>query len=270
APGTLGTRQCRVGSGEPVLAGTVPELQGDVSLSRGKLRSRGGRSGALCRHRLPHFHSRGARGCGRLAAYRRRVRARRRALPRVMSALVQHGVTAQAQAHPDAVALVFKDTRLTYGALEEASNRLAHLLKDAGCRRGDRVGLLMPKMPTAIVAMLGALKADAIYVPLDPASPAARQARVLQVSDCRCILAAGPVSQNLRDALAAATLAQPPIIGWLDEGPPAEGAPAPAFRLRDLSAYPATPPACANTDDDVAHILFTSGSTGTPKGVMIT
>src|SRR5206468_11957947 len=30
------------------------------------------------------------------------------------------------------------------------------------------------------------------------------------------------------------------------------------------------PPACANTDEDVAHILFTSGSTGTPKGVMIT
>src|SRR5207248_10738030 len=124
-----------------------------------------------------------------------------RALSRVMGALLQQGVSAQAQRRPEAVALVFKDARLTYGALEEASNRLAHLLKEAGCERGDRVGLLMPKMPTAILAMLGALKADCIYVPMDPASPPARQARVLEVADCRCILAAGPPRPG---ALAAA------------------------------------------------------------------
>ncbi|HYT16386.1 MAG TPA: AMP-binding protein, partial [Burkholderiales bacterium] len=79
--------------------------------------------------------------------------------------LLQQGLAAQARARPDAVALVFKNVRVTYGALEEASNRLARVLADSGCRRGDRVALLMPKMPAAIIAMFGVLKADAIYVP---------------------------------------------------------------------------------------------------------
>ena len=186
-----------------------------------------------------------------------------------MGTLLQQGITARAETRPDAVAVVFKGIQLTYAELDAASSRLAHLLRNAGCRRGDRVALLMPKLPVAIVAMLGVLKAGCSYVPLDPAGPAERLARMLEAADCRSILAAGPVGEMLCDCLALAGLSQKPIIGWLGDEPPPAAVPS-AFTSRDLAAFPASPPLPANTENDVAHILFTSGSTGTPKGVMIT
>ena len=79
-----------------------------------------------------------------------------------MSHLLQHWVTEQATRRPDAGALVFQERRVSYGELEARSNRLARLLKDAGCARGDRVCLLSPKSPETIVAILAALKADAM------------------------------------------------------------------------------------------------------------
>src|SRR5438477_4197697 len=137
-----------------------------------------------------------------------------------MTSLLHHWVTAQAGRRPDAGALVFKGERLTYEALELASNRLAHVLKDAGCGRGDRVCLLTPKSPAAIVAILGVLKADAVYVPLDPGSPVPRLERMIAACDNRWILARGAVGLTLQGLVAAPGFADTHSIGWCCRDPP--------------------------------------------------
>src|SRR5438045_6806722 len=125
-----------------------------------------------------------------------------------MSAPLQTLSTDRALARAEAPAVLGEGAPLSYGELYAGSSRLARMLRDLGCRRGDRVVLLMPKMPAAIVSLLGVLKADAIYVPLDPAGPAPRLARMLEVCGCQCILAAGPTGPLLREALARTTLAR--------------------------------------------------------------
>ena len=126
-----------------------------------------------------------------------------------MAELLQQLVTKQAERRPDAIALVMNDERISYAALEEASNRLARQLRAVGCVRGDRVCFLMPKSPAAIVSELGILKADCVYTPLDPSSPAPRLAKIVAACEPRCVLiagATGSMTRLLGDTLAEANL----------------------------------------------------------------
>ncbi|MGA2557876.1 MAG: AMP-binding protein, partial [Verrucomicrobiota bacterium] len=85
----------------------------------------------------------------------------------------------QADARPDATALLCAGARMSYGDLERRSNQLARLLRQRGVRRGDCVALWLPRSMEVLVALLGVLKAGAAYVPLDPEYPADRVAFVL-------------------------------------------------------------------------------------------
>src|SRR5262249_27905434 len=190
-----------------------------------------------------------------------------------MIRLLQQLVSEQAEHRGQAVAVMMNQEQLTYGELEHASTRLARLLRDAGCKKGGRVCFLLPKSPAAVVTILGILKADCVYVPLDPSSPASRLAKMIASCEPACLLATGssaPLLEEVCRILDHAT-GWVPSIGWMDSTDRRTGAAGRAlFSAFDLVGYATDPLHYQNAEDEPAYILFTSGSTGTPKGVVIT
>ena len=87
---------------------------------------------------------------------------------------------AQVARSPDAVAVVFEDTTLTYAELDARANQLAHHLRARGVGPEVVVGLCIERSPEMIVGLLGILKAGGAYLPLDPAYPTERLAFMIE------------------------------------------------------------------------------------------
>jgi len=80
----------------------------------------------------------------------------------------------QAKTTPDAVAVIFEDTALSYQELDHRANQLANHLSEKGIQPGDRVALCLERSAELVITLLAILKAGATYVPLDPTYPAER------------------------------------------------------------------------------------------------
>ncbi len=148
---------------------------------------------------------------------------------------------------PAAVAITCEGRSVTYRELDEAANRLAHLLAAHGAGPGQSVALLFSRSAEAVAAILAVLKTGAAYLPIDPAVPAAR------------------ISFMLTDAAPIAA------ITTTDSAERFDGFDLTVLDVHDLAVVtqPSTPLA-APAPDDIAHIIYTSGTTGMPKGVAVT
>jgi amino acid adenylation domain-containing protein len=187
-----------------------------------------------------------------------------------MTATLMHDLVREsAERRPLATAVVDATRSLGYAELWDRAGRLASLLRSAGCAAGDRVALLVPKSIEAVIGILGVLRAGGVYVPLDPASPAPRLAKIVARSEPRLVLAAAGGARRAGELVAALPEGSRPLLARLDRAEGEEPLPPLAFGADDLErAAPAgaEPP---RRPEDPAHLLFTSGSTGTPKGVMV-
>ena len=167
----------------------------------------------------------------------------------VLPASVPELFAAQALRRPEAVAVVFEDEELSYGALDARANQLAHHLRGLGVGPEVVVGLCVERSLEMVVGLLGILKAGGAYLPLDPDYPGERLAFMLA------------------DARAPVLVTQASLLDQL----PAYGA-----RIVQLDAdgpaiarQPTSAPASGLCPSNTAYIIYTSGSTGTPKGVAV-
>lgn len=159
----------------------------------------------------------------------------------------------QAQAAPQATAIVFEDRAITYGELDVLSDALAAYLIDNGVGKGDIVCLFVPRSLETVVAMLATLKAGAAYLPLDTTFPVDHLDYV--IGDCEpkvvfvngCTLATMRLVPSVRGTIADLDA----VIADLLQA-----------EKRLLEPVPVG-------GDDMAYVMYTSGSTGRPKGVAI-
>lgn len=169
-----------------------------------------------------------------------------------------------AEQRPDCSAFRCMGKTLTYQELGQKTNQLAGLLHELGVKKGDRVGILLNRSIETAIAIHGILLAGAVYVPMNPKAPIARNKFVIE--DCeikvivtnpsqkRTINALREASRGINHILGLKSTQQSDVFSWsaIYERP-----------IQEISIASIRP-------DDLAYILFTSGSTGQPKGIMHT
>src|ERR1700723_2766143 len=156
-------------------------------------------------------------------------------------------LTETTRAHAGRVAVRVDDAALTYRALDEASARVAGLLRERGLKPGDRVGIMMPNVAEVPVVYYGVLRAGGVVVPMNPLLKAREVAYYLADSGAGLVFAWHTFADQARGG-ADQVNAESIIV---DE-----------VGFPDLLASVAPDDQVAERDDeDTAGLLSTSGTT---------
>ena len=153
--------------------------------------------------------------------------------------------------YPGRMAVVDRNSCLTYKELDQESNRLAEIIIEHCGALPRPVALLLPQGVPAVIAILGILKARMFYVPFDCAAQEDWLRAVLSEVQPAVVL-------TDEDNLILARSVSPAGVTVLDTG------------AANLSSSNGLPPSHNGVADDTAYIFFTSGTTGRPKGVFDT
>lgn len=162
--------------------------------------------------------------------------------------LLHQAVGEAAERHPDLVALVDGEVRLTYRDMTTRARRVGWTLRDRGARPNTLVAVAARKGWQQCVAALGVLESGAAFLPVDPDLPVQRSVELTRRGEVALVL----TERALMDQLVVP--AGVTVIAVDDET---------ALDPRTEVLEP------AQARTDLAYVLFTSGSTGSPKGVMI-
>lgn len=181
-------------------------------------------------------------------------------------------IEAQASRTPDAVAVLFKETSLTYRELDAEVNRLARCLIRDGVRVGSFVGVLLERSLELVTGLLAVWKAGAAYVPLDPVYPPERIHGIIEDAGVEVLLTRTGLTGQALDRAGVRRIE----IDRLDLA--RESAERPLVATEVVIHRNGNGKGNGNNHgtgkpqshaDSLAYLIYTSGSTGKPKGVQI-
>jgi amino acid adenylation domain-containing protein len=153
---------------------------------------------------------------------------------------------AQVLKTPGNTAVVFEQEQLTYAALNERSNNLAHYLREKGVKEETLVPLYIERGINMMVGMLGIMKAGGAYVPIDTDFPPERIHFMLKDTAATVVVSSKATSLKLTAGTGIDIVEMESVPDQLKNN----------LATKVLATQ-------------LAYVIYTSGSTGNPKGVMI-
>lgn len=163
---------------------------------------------------------------------------------------------------PEKTAVIFRGSKMDYRELNDIVNRLAGSLLEMGLRKGDRVGLMLPRTPQLVVSFLAVAKAGGIAVPINFELTHKDVRLSLKGISPLCLIVSSSFLELAKKSMPASL--HIPIV---EIGDTVGG------RLlwnAMLTKGDASNPSLDIQDDDIVYLNYTSGSTGNPKGAITT